>query len=88
MLFFSWPSEGGDEASSQPKRAGISTSKDNDAMKTVKAIILNFSGNVPVLYIRCRKGLTQFDSLQRTSKSLKIYTLHISTRESQKLSQL
>ena len=52
MLFFSWPSEGGDEASSQPKRAGISTSKDNDAMKTVKAIILNFSGNVPVFNMR------------------------------------
>ena len=51
MLFFSWPSEGGDKASSQPKRAGISTSYENNATRTVKAIILNFSGNVPVLYV-------------------------------------
>lgn len=58
MFFFSWPSEGC-ELSSRPKR-GSSTSKENDSTTTLKAIILNFSGNVPVLYVTLMK---RFDSI-------------------------
>jgi hypothetical protein len=52
MFFFSWPSEVC-ELSSRAKR-GISTSKENEST-TLKAIILNFSGNVPVLYLTLMK---------------------------------
>ncbi len=77
MFFFSWPSQGC-ELSSQPKR-GISTSKENDSTTTLKAIILKFSGNVPVLYIttlmKRSNERTQFDLLQIIRKSSKKYKL-------------
>ncbi len=49
IFFFSWPIEGC-ELSSRPKR-GISTSEENYSTTTMKVIILNFSVNVPELYI-------------------------------------
>jgi hypothetical protein len=54
-IFFSWPSEGC-ELSSRPNRS-TSTSKENDSMTTPKAIILNFSGNVPVQTLMKRANL-------------------------------
>jgi hypothetical protein len=49
IFFFSWPIEGC-ELSSRPKR-GISTSEEKYSTTTMKVIILNFSVNVPELYI-------------------------------------